>query len=89
VLGKIPAVQKLVKQNEELLKITGLDKELKRLGIESTDSGSEKAAQPESPKENVTVIVRLRGPVSDCKVMPVFESALDKSTVSRLKALIN
>ena len=89
VLQRVPAVQKLIKQHEGLLKITGLDKELKRFGIEAPDAGSTKPGEPETVKTPVNVIVKLRGPITKPDVTPVLESALDKNTVSRLKSLVN
>ena len=56
VLGKIPAVQKFVKKHEDLLKITGIGKELKRFGIEVPDSTAAKPETPEPVKTPVTVV---------------------------------
>ncbi len=89
VLGKIPAVQKFVKKHEDLLKITGLGKELKRFGIEIPDSKEAKPETPEPAKTPVSVILKIRGPASSPEVSPVLETALDKATLSRLKSLMN
>jgi uncharacterized protein YhdP len=88
-LGKIPAVKELVKKHEGLLKMTGLDKELKRLGIdgESGDSKNGGTAPPE--KTPVTVIVTVRGPAAHPEVMPVLENTLSKETLTRLRSLMN
>lgn len=88
-VGKIPAVKELVKKHEGLLKMTGLDKELKRLGIdgESGDGKNNGAAPP--AKTPVTVIVKVRGPASRPEVSPVLESTLSKETLSRLQSLMN
>jgi len=93
VLGKIPAVQKFVKKHEELLKITGLGKELKRFGIDVADS---REAKPETSepvktpvKTPVTVVLKIRGSTSSPEVAPVLETALEKTTLARLKSLMN
>ncbi len=89
VLGKIPGVQKFVKQHEDLLKITGLDKELKRFGIQAP-TGQETKTDTQGPvKTPVTVIVKLRGPASSPEVLPVLETAVDKQTLARLKSLLH
>jgi hypothetical protein len=89
VLGKIPAVQKFVKKHEDLLKITGLGKELKRFGIEVPDSKEPKPETTEPARTPVTVVLKIHGPASSPEVSPVLETALDKSTLSRLKSLMN
>jgi len=91
VIGQIPAVQEAVKKHEDLLKITGLDKELKKLGIGVPDSeqSSEKPAPQPITKTPVTVILKVRGPATRPHMMPVLESALAPVTVNRLKSLIN
>ncbi len=87
-LGKIPAVQKFVKKHEDLLKITGLDKELKRIGIQVPTDEETKSDTETPAKTPVTVLVKLRGPVSSPEVKPVLETALDKETLTRLKSLL-
>ena len=91
VIGQIPAVQQVVKKHEELLKITGLDKELKKLGIGVPDpaQGKEKSESQPVTKTPVTVIVKIRGPATRPQMMPVLESALAPGTVNRLKSLMN
>lgn len=89
VLGRIPALQKFVKKHEDLLKITGIGKELKRFGIEVPDSKEAKPGMPEPVKTPVTVILKIHGPASSPEVSPVLETALDKATLSRLKSLMN
>jgi hypothetical protein len=88
VLGKIPAVKKLVKEHEGWIKALGLDKELKRLGVEgsATKPNETGGGVTRSP---VTVIVRVRGPSRDPGVTPVLEAALKKDTAGRLKELMN
>ncbi len=85
-VGKVPAVQKLLKQNEELLKITGLDKELKRLGIDASSSKSDE--QGNANISPITLILKIRGPAASPNVTPVLETNLDKSAASRLKSLM-
>jgi hypothetical protein len=95
-LGKIPQVRQAVKKYEGLLKITGLDKELKKIGIDTATEGQaqgEGAPQPESPtpkivKTPVTVMVKITGPASSPNVTPVLENALDKNTADHLKELM-
>ncbi len=88
-LGRIPGVQKFVKKHEDLLKITGLDKELKRLGIQApTDQETNPDTQAPA-KTPVTVIVKLRGPASSPEVLPVLETAVDRETLARLKSLLH
>jgi AsmA-like C-terminal region/AsmA family len=89
VLGKIPAVQKFVKKHEDLLKITGLGKELKRFGIGVPDAKESKQETTEPARTPVTVVLKIHGPTSSPEVSPVLETALDKSTLSRLKSLMN
>ncbi len=89
-IGRIPAVKQLVKKHEGLLSVTGLDKELKKLGIDITDSKEKKPGQPAEPvKTPVTVILRLKGPAASPNVVPVLENALEKTTLARLKSLMN
>lgn len=88
VLGKIPAVKKLVKEHEGWIKALGLDKELKRLGVDESAAESNKTGGGVT-RSPVTVIVKVRGPSRDLGVTPVMEAALKKETAGRLKELIN
>jgi hypothetical protein len=88
-LGKIPGVQKFVKKHEDLLRITGLDKELKRLGIQVPADQETKADTQAPVKTPVTVFVKLRGPAASPEVIPVLETALNKETLTRLKSLLH
>ncbi len=87
-IGRIPEVQKLVKRHEGLLKITGLDKELQRFGIQQS-SGSDASGEADSNKTPITIMVKLSGPLASPKVSPVLESALDRNVAAKLKALLN
>ena len=89
VLGKIPGVQKFVKKHEDLLRITGLDKELKRLGIQAPTDQETKPDAQGPVKTPVTVIVKLRGPASSPEALPILETAVDKETLARLKSLLH
>ena len=89
VLGKIPGVQEFVKKHEDLLKITGLDKELKRLGIQAPTDQETKPDTQGPVKTPVTVIVRLKGPASSPEALPILETAVDKETLARLKSLLH
>ncbi|MEJ2715882.1 MAG: AsmA-like C-terminal region-containing protein [Deltaproteobacteria bacterium] len=87
-LAKIPAVKDFLKKHEGLLKITGLDKEMKRLGIKVPGSGKTNSGQPGATRTPVTVIVKLVGPASAPEVTPVLEATLAKHTRARLKSLM-
>lgn len=87
-LGKIPAVRKLVKEHEGLLKALGVDKELKRLGLDGSPPESQETASTVG-KTPITVIVKVKGPVRDITVVPVLEASLKKDTATRLKDLMN
>jgi len=88
-IGQIPAIQQVVKQHEGLLKATGLDKELKKLGIEVQEPAKEKAPEQPMTKTPVTVILKIRGPVAKPQVVPVLETSLKPLIANRLKALLN
>ncbi|MBI4966450.1 MAG: DUF748 domain-containing protein [Desulfomonile tiedjei] len=89
-LGKIPAVKQFVKKHEGLLAATGLDKELKRIGIDVGDTKEAKPGQPpQVVKTPVTMILKLKGPASSPNVAPVLETAVEKGTLTRLKSLMN
>ena len=89
-LGSIPAVKDIIQKNEGLLKITGLDKELKKLGIDSSNSKDENRA-PESPKKerSLNVIIRIAGLWAEPTLTPVLENSLPKDRVDQLKHLVN
>ena len=89
ILGKIPAVQKFVKKHEDLLKITGIGKELKRFGIEVPDSTAAKPETPEPVKTPVTVVLRFTALHHRLKCRRCLKPRLDKPTLSRLKSLMN
>jgi hypothetical protein len=99
-IGRIPAVRNVLKQNEGLLKSTGLDKELKRWGInvseekkqEDSDkgAGSEGDKQDSQPKATaVTLFLRIRGPAASPEVRPVVESQAGRTVMDKLKPLID
>jgi hypothetical protein len=88
-IGKIPEVRRAVKKYEGLLKATGLDKELKRVGIDVNDKDASQQEPPKIVKTPVTVIVKVRGDASSPDVMPVSEDSLGKDVLSQLKSLMN
>ncbi len=88
-IGRIPQVRSVVKKYEGLLKATGLDKELKRVGIDVNDKGGNPQEAPKEVKTPVTVIVKVRGTASSPQVTPVPEDSLQKETMTQLKALMN
>jgi hypothetical protein len=88
-LAKLPLVKDLMKKHEDLLKITGLDKELKRLGIDANDAKEPETADSTSPKNPVIFLARVRGPAGSPQVSPVLETSLNAGVASRLKDLLN
>ncbi len=99
-IGRIPAVQKILKQNNGLLKSTGLDKELKRWGInvsedkkpEGSDQqdGSEGGAQNPEPKATpLMLFLRVRGQAAAPDITPVVETPANRAWIDKLKPLID
>jgi hypothetical protein len=87
-LGTIPGVQKFLKKHEDLLKITGLDKELKRFGIQVPTDREMKPEAQTPEKTPVTVFAKLKGPASSPEMIPVLETAINKDILTRLKSLL-
>jgi hypothetical protein len=87
-LGRIPGVQKFVKKHEDLLKITGLDKELKRFGIQIPTDREMKPDTQAPVKTPVTVFIKLKGPASSPEMTPVLEAAVSKEILTHLKSLL-
>jgi hypothetical protein len=88
-LAQIPAVQQLIKKHEALLKGIGIDKELKRYGIQTPEPGRGEPAQPDAVGAPITVILKIKGPASSPQVVPVLEAAIEKTTASRLGTLLD
>jgi len=88
-IGRIPEVRNAVKKYEGILKATGLDKELKKVGIDVDDKGETKQEAPKEVRTPVTVIVKIQGPASSPQVMPVAENTLGTDTANKLKLLMN
>ena len=88
-LGKIPGVQKFMKKHEDLLKITGLDKELKRFGIQVPTDRETKSDTQTPVKTPVTVFIKLKGPASSPEMIPVPETAINNEILTRLKSLLH
>lgn len=88
-IGSIPMVKDIIKKNEGLLKITGLDKELKKLGIEAP--GKPQEGQPEQPKKEgaVNFIIKIAGLWAEPTISPVLENSLPRNQVNQLKDLIH
>jgi hypothetical protein len=72
-----------------LLAATGLDKELKRIGIDVSDTKEAKSGGSDAVKTPVTMILKLKGPASSPHVAPVLENTIEKGTLSKLKSLMN
>jgi len=89
-LGSIPAVKDIIQKNEGLLKITGLDKELKKLGIDSSNDKHENQSS-ESPKKerSLNVIIKIAGLWAEPTLTPVLENSLPRDRVNQLKQLVN
>ena len=87
-LGKIPGVQEFMKKHEDLLKSTGLDKELKRFGIQVPTDQEMKTDTQTPAKTPVTVFIKLSGTASSPEVIPLPESAINKENLTRLKSLL-
>lgn len=88
-IGKIPAVRQFIKKHEGILSATGLDKELKRFGLDTKDSNEQKTDTPSAVKTPVTVLFRLHGAAGSPQATPVFEQSVNKATLARLKSLMN
>lgn len=87
-LGKIPAVQQILKQNEGWLKATGLDKELRKFGIKPPENQPGESPKPADEKiPPTTVLFKVQGSVRNPQVIPILESSLDKKTLELLKNL--
>ncbi|MFA6222897.1 MAG: AsmA-like C-terminal region-containing protein [Desulfomonilaceae bacterium] len=89
-LGSIPAVKDIIHKNEGLLKIMGLDKELKKLGIDSSENKPENQPQVSPKKEDsLNVIIKIAGLWAEPTLTPVLENSLPKDRVNQLKQLVN
>lgn len=87
-LGEVPIVRDTVKKHRGLLKALGVEKELKRFGIDVDPSKKQGDPAPKVVKTPLTVVVRLRGPAVSPKPEVVLEASLDKRTAARLKELM-
>lgn len=87
-IGKIPGVKEFIKKHEGLLTATGLDKELKRFGLDTKDATDDKADNSKPAKTPVTVLFRIQGSARSPQVTPVLEQSLNKATLARLKSLM-
>ena len=81
-------MKKFVKKHEELLKITGLDKELGRLGIKIPKEDGSEENKPIKTRIPAIVFLKIRGPATNPQITPVLANSLEKKTESRLKSLI-
>jgi hypothetical protein len=89
LVGNIPAVKEVLKQNKGLLKALGLDKELDRLGVKIPEGNEQTQAPSTAAKTPMTVFLRMEGPMSDAKVTPILESAIKEGTLKQLKSLMH
>ncbi len=87
-LDKVPAVKDMVEKHKDILKMTGIDKDLKRLGIDV--SGSDKAQEPKANNggRSRTLFLRVHGPASDPKPVWVPANSIEPETLAKLNALI-
>jgi hypothetical protein len=87
-IGKIPGVQDVLKRHGDLLKITGLDKELKKLGIDNTPPPEDKPQEENKQKKTPLIwIFQIKGPSTAPEISPVLESTLGKPVLTKLKDL--
>ena len=88
-LGKIPAVKELAKKHEGLLKSFGLDKELKKIGIDTDDqkTGGQESGKPQ--KTSIFLILKLTGNAGEPSVAPVLEKSIQEALALKLKALVD
>ena len=88
-IGTIPMVKDIIKKNEGLLKITGLDKELKKLGIENSQKQQSNEREQTKKKHELNVIVKIAGLWAEPTLSPVLETSLPRNQVNQLKELMN
>ncbi|MGO8879837.1 MAG: AsmA-like C-terminal region-containing protein [Desulfomonilaceae bacterium] len=88
-IGTIPMVKDIIKKNEGLLKITGLDKELKKLGIENSQKQQSNEREQTKKEHDLNVIVKISGLWAEPTLMPVLETSLPRNQVNQLKELMN
>ncbi len=89
-LGKIPAVQQVLKQNSGWIKAMGLDKELKRLGVDTNAAGAPQEGAAEPPKATpLTLFFKIKGRGSSPEVAPMLEAAISRPNLAKLKTLID
>lgn len=88
-IGSLPMVKDIIKKNEGFLKATGLDKELRKLGIDASKDPANDA--PEQPKKENTLnlIIKIAGLWAEPTISPLMESALQRSQLNQLKSLVN
>ncbi len=88
-LGKIPAVKELAKKHEGLLKIMGLDKELKKIGIDTEEQKSQAPDSGKPSKTPIFMIFKLSGNAGEPSVTPVLEKSISETIALKLKALVD
>lgn len=88
-IGTIPVVKDIIKKNEGLLKMTGLDKELKKLGIEKNQDQQPDKREQTNKEQELNVIVKIAGLWAEPTLMPVLETAIPRNQVNQLKELLN
>ena len=88
-LGKIPAVKELAKKHEGLLKIMGLDKELKKIGIDTEEQKSQAPDSGKPTKTPIFMIFKLSGNAGEPSVTPVLEKSISEAIALKLKALVD
>ena len=87
-IGSIPVVKDIIKKNEGLLKITGLDKELKKLGIEESQKSEQNQPEQSRKPHSINVIFKIAGLWAEPTFTPVLEGALSANQLTRLKELV-
>jgi hypothetical protein len=88
-IGSIPMVKDIIKKNEGFLKATGLDRELRKWGIDASKEKANDASEQPKKENTVNLIVKIAGLWAEPTVMPVLESVLPRGQVNHLKSLVN
>ena len=88
-LGKIPVVKELAKKHEGLLKNLGLDKELKKFGIDTDDQKTGGQEPGKAQKTPIFLILKLTGNAGEPSVAPLLEKSVPEPIALKLKALVD
>jgi hypothetical protein len=87
VIAGIPGLQEILKRNRGIIKATGIERELEKIGVKLPEIG-ESASKPEASQTPITLLLSFKGPVSNPRVKPELESGMEKRKATRIKSLI-